>query len=126
MRGYHSSWAVMNEAARRLGAPDARAFLAIASPSMQCAFKLICKLIAEYDPPPGSPEWGKLPLPKGESPFRTAERALLGQRWSTGEAEQLRELVDVGAAQPGSVVVRPARPRRGVAYWLAKIGFRVS
>lgn len=45
------SWPVMDDAARRLGAPDARAFLAAASPSLKCAFKLICQLITKHEPP---------------------------------------------------------------------------
>lgn len=47
---------VMEDAARRLGAPGARAFLAAAPPSMLCAFRLICSLIAKHEPPPGAPE----------------------------------------------------------------------
>lgn len=50
------SQAVMDEAARRLGAPNAEAFIAIAAPSMMCAFNLICKLIARHEPPEGQPE----------------------------------------------------------------------
>ncbi|MCP3732037.1 hypothetical protein M9978_16550 [Sphingomonas sp. MG17] len=41
----------MDDAAKRLGAPDHRAFLAIAEPSMKCAFKLICRLIEKHEPP---------------------------------------------------------------------------
>lgn len=38
---------VMDDAARRLGAPGHTDFLNIASYSMKCAFKLICALIVE-------------------------------------------------------------------------------
>lgn len=40
---------VMDDAARMLGAPNHKALLSIATHSMQCAFKLICKLIVEND-----------------------------------------------------------------------------
>lgn len=56
---FRPSQMVMEDAARRLGAPDAASFLRIAQPSLLCAFKLICRLIAEHEPPPGSPEWRK-------------------------------------------------------------------
>jgi hypothetical protein len=38
---------VMDTVAKRLGAPDHRAFLAIASGSMKCAFRLVCELTVE-------------------------------------------------------------------------------
>ena len=49
----HTDRAVMDDAARRLGAPNADAFIRVAPPSMMCAFNLICKLIAKHEPPAG-------------------------------------------------------------------------
>lgn len=46
----HITPAVMDDAARRLGAPDHIAFLAAATHSMKCAFGLICELIAKHEP----------------------------------------------------------------------------
>lgn len=43
------SQAIMDDAARRLGAPDARTFLAHAPKSMKCAFRLICELIQKHE-----------------------------------------------------------------------------
>jgi hypothetical protein len=40
---------VMDRAARKLGAPDHKAFLSAAPTSMVCAFRLICELIVEND-----------------------------------------------------------------------------
>jgi hypothetical protein len=40
---------VMDDAARRLGAPDHETFLADAPTSMKCAFKLICKLLMKHE-----------------------------------------------------------------------------
>lgn len=34
------------------------------------------------------------------TPYREAERALLGQRWTAGEAASLIELIKIGAAVP--------------------------
>lgn len=45
------SWEVMDDVARRLGAPDARAFLAAAPASMKACFRLCCTLVAKYEPP---------------------------------------------------------------------------
>ena len=40
---------VMDDAAQRLGAHNHQAFLRVASPSMKCAFKLICLLIMKHE-----------------------------------------------------------------------------
>jgi hypothetical protein len=45
----HITPAIMDDAARRLGAPDHTAFLSAASHSMKCAFRLICELIAKHE-----------------------------------------------------------------------------
>lgn len=46
----HITSTIMDDAARRLGAPNHTAFLSVASHSMKCAFRLICELIAKYEP----------------------------------------------------------------------------
>jgi hypothetical protein len=51
----HITPAVMNDAARRLGAPDYQSFLAVASRSTRCAFRLICELIARHEPSGAAP-----------------------------------------------------------------------
>ncbi len=53
---YLPSIEVMDDAARRLGAPNHQVFLAVASPAMKCAFELICRLIGKHEPPPTSIE----------------------------------------------------------------------
>jgi hypothetical protein len=40
---------VMDDAAKRLGAPNHREFLRFAAPSMQCAFLLICQLLMKHE-----------------------------------------------------------------------------
>ena len=46
----HITPAIMDDAARRLGAPDHITFLAAAPHSLKCAFALICELIAKHEP----------------------------------------------------------------------------
>lgn len=53
---YYPSTQVMDEAARRLGAPSHQSYLIMASDPMKAAFKVICILIGRHEPPQGSPE----------------------------------------------------------------------
>jgi hypothetical protein len=39
----------MDDAAKRLGAPNHREFLRLATPSVQCAFLLICQLLMKHE-----------------------------------------------------------------------------
>lgn len=93
---YFPSVEVMDEAARRLGAPSHQSYLTMATEPMKAAFKIICVMIGRYEPPEGSPE-AETPIDTGfEIPAKlSAFPGMAGHRSDFSDiAARINVLVD--------------------------------